>query len=75
MNKIDLTGHSWGSLNEAAKEHFLKIANPVDEMGNNTKNHGCCIIDFDGLVFSISGSLYNDEIKIDDDAVFYNPSL
>ena len=74
MNIKDLLGKTWSQLTEEQKEILLKEANPVDgSTGNNMTENGECIIDFsNGL--SIAGSVFDDEIVINENSILYDPS-
>ncbi len=64
----------WSELSKSEKEYFLNIAIPIDGETCNTASEGECIVDFEGLVISISGKIVEGEIIINDDATFYNPA-
>lgn len=63
-------GKEWNELNAAKKDYFMKLAIPSEKQG-------LCIVDFEGLEISIPGRLISseaeDELKIEDEAIFYNP--
>lgn len=63
-------GKEWNELNAAEKDYFLHLVQASEKEGD-------CIVDFEGLSISIPGRLvsgeYENEIKIEDKAVFYNP--
>lgn len=68
----DLEGKKWFELSTEQQTILLQKAHSWENVIGN------CIIDFDNLDVSISGVLtigeYENQITIDDDAVFYNPT-
>lgn len=70
--KMDLIGKTWETVSEKEREELLKVANPVSGIDSNFITQSECVIDFPGYSFSIAGKVFNDEIIIDNDAVFYN---
>ena len=72
----NLTNLTWGELTVDEKEEMLIFSEqPISGIDYKPVSNGECIIDFAGSDFSIAGSVTNDVIKIDDNAVFYNPML
>lgn len=69
----DLTGKTWSEATTEEKETLLIFSNPISGIDGKLVSNGECIVDFAGLDFSICGTVLNDEILIDDDAIFYNP--
>lgn len=63
-------GKEWSELSAAEKDYFLHLVQVSEKEGD-------CIVDFEGLEISIPGRLIlneeEDELKIEDEAVFYNP--
>lgn len=57
----------WGQLTEEQQYELLSKANIWDDVKN-----GDCIVDFDESL-SISATIINDEIVIDDNAILYDP--
>lgn len=70
MNK--LIGVAWGSLPEEAKLDLLARASCVSGVDSNSAANGECIVDFlEDL--SVSGTIVDGEIVIDDTNILYNP--
>jgi len=67
-----LAGSTWGEIDSDTKDELLKMASPISGIDSSTVLSGPCIVDLlDHL--SIVGYVEGDEIKIDDDAEFYDP--
>lgn len=75
MKIVDLTGKKWGNVKKPFQDWLLKKSNCVNGVNGEKVIEGACIIDFEGYVFSVVGKVVNGEIKIQDEAVFYNPTL
>jgi hypothetical protein len=69
----NLEGKKWSDLSKESQEKLLLIARAW-----NTKEPGKCIIDFENLEFSIAGYIEvrkdENEIIIDNNAIFYDPT-
>lgn len=70
MNK--LIGARWGDLLDITKEDLLERANCINGINGNLVNDGECIIDLTNDL-SVAGTIVDEEIIIDDDAIIYNP--
>lgn len=72
---INVEGMKWKELTEEEREILLKYAIPIDgRTGSEMEEDGECIIDFaEHSICSIGGTFKDEEISIDDEAVFYNP--
>ena len=76
----NLVGKKWGELQEKEREMLLKKASTVDgRTGNELKEQGECIVDFEGTNLSVSGYLNVTEdensISIEDDALIYDSTV
>ena len=70
----NLDNKSWGDLTLREQEHLLSIANAVDLRNCCKVEEGECAVNFEGYDYSIAGEVIDDEIIIEDDAMFYHTS-
>lgn len=75
LESKNLIGRKWGELTEDEQKKLLSVANVWDNV-----TEGDCIVDMDEDL-AIAGTVikyqyedcYELELKIDDEAIFYNP--